>query len=163
MGTIIKYLSAFLLILFVSSQALAQNTDSEDPRNDPRYKDPNTSQLLGVVIIGGGHFYSGEAGTGAILLGSAILAPVIGAAIATNNVDNSLQTGNTSSVTGPVYAGIAVTLGAWIYSIVDSPKAARRTNEENGLTLGNNIELTPSMLTTKTKNTGYGVTMKIDL
>ena len=162
MGTTIKYVLVFLISTFISSAALAQTSNIENPQNDPRYKDPGTSQILGIIIVGGGHFYAGETGTGAILLGSAILGPVIGASVATSNTSNAVQSGNAGSVTGPLYAGLAVSLGAWIYSIVDSRKAARRTNKENNLSVSSNIQLTPGMLTTKSKQYGYGAKLKIN-
>lgn len=156
----IGLVTTFLLTIFLISSATAQSSE-DDPTQDPRYKDPGTAQIVGIVIVGGGHFYAGESGTGALLLGSAILAPTIGTAIGASNTGNAIRSGNTSSVTGPVYVGLAVTLGAWIYSIVDSPKAAKRTNEKNGLTLSKKVQISPTMLTTKENNSGYGFSMKV--
>lgn len=152
---------AFVIIAILFSSASGQLV-SDNPTLDPRYKDENISLILGIIVVGGGHFYSGETGTGALLLGTAIAAPIIGYAVGTDNVDDAFDTGDTSSITGPVYAGIAVSIGVMIYSIIDSPKAARRTNVKNGLAWRDTIQFTPSLLATSSQQTGYGVTMKVN-
>lgn len=149
MKFVVRLLSIIIISIFLTSSVTAQS-GTEDPTQDHRYKDPNTALIVGAVLVGGGHFYAGESGTGAILLGTAVGAPLLGAAATVN----SLQM-------GPFYLGVAASLGAWIYSIVDAPKAARRTNTKNGLV--KKIQISPNLLTTKTTGeTGYGVSMKIN-
>jgi hypothetical protein len=148
------------LTVIMISPVMGQST-SDDPTQDSRYKDETTSLILGIVIPGGGHFYSGETGTGAILLGTAILAPVISSAVAVNEVSDP-SGGSTDKAIGALYVGLAVSVAAWIYSIADSQKAARRTNAKNGLVFMDKIQVSPTMVTTNTNQHGYGMTMRIN-
>jgi hypothetical protein len=93
------------------------------------YKDPTTSLLISVVVPGGGHLYSGETKKGAIILGTAIGGPIIGATIAVGSASN----GSTSGIGAGLLLGYGAALGAWVYGMVDSGNAARRHNSSVGL------------------------------
>jgi len=92
------------------------------------YKDPGTATLIGVLVTGGGQFYSGETGKGAVLLGVGMggLFLAIGSATASCNYQNC------SSGTGTAI-GLLAYLGSWGYGIMDAGNAARRHNAALGL------------------------------
>lgn len=139
-----------------------ETTTYQDITNDPRYKDPDNALLWGILIAGGGHFYAGETGTGLLLLGLQFGAPYLGSTIGTRHLANNINESGAQTYKTYVYAGIAVGVAAWIYSIADAKKAARRTNEENGLILGGKIDVAPTMLTTRNMNSGYGFRLKFN-
>jgi hypothetical protein len=85
---------------------------------DPGYKDSGMAVLFSLLIVGGGHFYSGETTTGvAFLLGTAVLA---GVAIASCNYDTCDEGVATGALVG---AGVLA-----IVSIFDGAAAAGRSN-----------------------------------
>ena len=149
----------FMISALSVNPAFSQS-NSNNPTQDPRYKDQNTSLILGIVIPGGGHFYSGENGTGAILLGTAVLAPVVSSVIAVNEVSD-IDGGSSDKAIGALYIGLVFSAAAWIYSIVDSPKAAVRSNVKNGLAWYDNIRISPGLLTTNSNELGYGLTFSV--
>lgn len=131
-----------LLVLALASTASAQTgptstpepTSSTAPLSPPAvaYKEKGTATLLSVVITGGGHFYTGETGTGLTLLGLGIGAPVAGALISASTCDyisNDVCYGGNPA---PALIGLGVGLGAWIYGIADSGKSVNRANARNG-------------------------------
>src|ERR1041385_3292263 len=87
---------------------------------DPGYKDPGISLLIGFLIVGGGHIYSGETGKGVgLLLGTAAL---LGVAIGSSCDYGSCNQG--------VATGAAMgALGLVVYSLIDAPSAAHRANQ----------------------------------
>ncbi len=94
------------------------------------YKDPGTATLYSIGIPGGGQLWAGETKKGALLLGTAVAAPVVGYVIAASTCSGY---GYDCSLT-PIYLGSAAALGAWIYGIIDAGDAAERHNARNGLT-----------------------------
>lgn len=88
------------------------------------YKDPGSATLYGVLCAGCGHLWAGETKKGAIMLGVAVGAPIVGAAM------TSCDLGGCS--TAPFTLGIVAALTSWGYSIYDAGAAARRTNTMNG-------------------------------
>lgn len=86
-------------------------------------KDPTIGLLLSILVTGGGHFYAGETTKGLILLGIGVGAYVAGAAL--SDSDNLT----------PLYLGAVVSLGAWVYGIIDGMKAVERYNAANGFAL----------------------------
>ena len=104
------------------------------------FKDPSTSRLFSIVFIGGGQFYSGETMKGLVLAGLGYGSWVALPLFAVSQVDNcasNFNSGNYSYSYGDCGAGsigtaaiaaYAVSLGTWIYGIMDADNAARRTN-----------------------------------
>jgi hypothetical protein len=102
------------------------------------YKDPSMSRIFSIFVIGGGHFYSGETGKGITLAALGYGAPILASMFIVSSADdciNDINNGNYyacddygSSASGAVLASYAVTLGSWIYGMVDSDNAAMRTN-----------------------------------
>lgn len=136
----------------VSAQTSPQTTYQPPP---PGYKDPGTATLFGVLITGGGHFYSGETGKGLALLGIGTGAYVVGA-VATASSCNSY--GDSCDNVAPLLLGAGVALGTWIYGIVDADDAARRTNAENGYDVP--MALAPTALRTD-DGTRPGLAMRV--
>lgn len=105
----------------------------------PGFKDPNTSRLFSIVFIGGGQFYSGETKKGLLLAGlgygSWVALPMF-ALSRVNSCTTDFNNGNfadvddcgASSIGAVALASYAVSLGTWIYGIVDADNAALRTN-----------------------------------
>ena len=121
-----------LLAAMTSSVCLAQVQPHPMP-----YKDPGTATLISVLITGGGHIYAGETGKGAALLGIGIGAPIIGLVASSSTVSASCDFYSCSDDTNytPLLIGFAAGLGAWIYGIADSGKAAHRMNAKQGLSM----------------------------
>ena len=87
-------------------------------------KDETYGLLFSILITGGGHFYAGETEKGLLLLGAGLGGIVAGGVL-------SAATGNAA----PILLGYGVLLGAYIYGIVDGPKAVQRYNAANGFAL----------------------------
>jgi len=138
-----------------NNQGRGVNRNTLSPQNFPdnstsrslNYVNPGTSQILGILIAGGGHIYSGETFTGLALLGISVGAPIAGWTL--SEWDNMT----------PYYIGLGVTGVTWLYSIVDSSKAARRANTRQGITFNDNFYLTPNVLATKHNKFGYGLSL----
>lgn len=102
------------------------------------YKDPSMARIFSVVVIGGGQFYSGETGKGLVLAGIGYGAPIVASMFIVSSADDCLNDYNNGNYTAcdDYGAGVgaaaltswAVTLGTWIYGIVDADNAAMRTN-----------------------------------
>ena len=80
-------------------------------------KSPGTATVISVIVPGGGQMYAEELGRGLTILGISTAAPLAGA-----------LTGSS----GAVLAGLAVSVAAWVYGIVDAPRAVRRHNTALG-------------------------------
>lgn len=123
----------FLLALafFVAASAASAQTAPQPTYQPPPagYKDPGTATLFGVLVTGGGHFYSGETGKGLALLGIGAGSYLAGFAATAASCNSS---GTDCTNVAPLLAGAGVALGTWIYGIVDADDAARRTNVERG-------------------------------
>jgi hypothetical protein len=122
--TLVFSLAAALLL--VSQTAQGQQNNSAAMLG---YKDPGTSTLIGVLITGGGQFYSGETTKGATLLGIGLGSLVIGAAAS----GVSCSEYSCSTNTAPLLLGYAGYLGTWLYGLMDAGDAARRHNAALGL------------------------------
>lgn len=119
-------LSLFAIAPLAAAQEAPEPAAYQPP--PPGYKEPGTATLFGVLITGGGHFYSGETGKGLALLGIGTGAYLAGALVTVSSCEND----NNCDNVGPLLAGAGIALGTWIYGIVDADDAARRTNERNG-------------------------------
>jgi hypothetical protein len=118
-------LSAAILLVGQAAQG-QQNSPSGNMLD---YKDPGTSTLIGVLVTGGGQFYSGETTKGAALLGIGLGSLVVG--VAASGVSCSGY--SCSSNTAPLVLGTLAYFGTWIYGIMDAGNAARRHNTSLGL------------------------------
>jgi hypothetical protein len=99
------------------------------PVRPANWKDGGTATLFGLLITGGGHFYAGEGGKGAmlLLLGTAGL----GVAVGSECYD---------SCTAPA-VGLGVYFVTALISIFDAAPAARRHNEREGLVAARPLSL----------------------
>lgn len=130
-----------------SDRSGMQNTQPNNPQRNLGVN-PGTSQVLGILIPGGGHIYSGKTVTGLALLGISAGAPVVGWTL--SEWDNMT----------PYYVGLGVAGAAWLYSIIDSPKAARRANLSRGIAINESIRISPDRIGTNIFNEGYGLSLK---
>ena len=91
-----------------------------------------TAVLFSMMIPGGGQFYNGHNGKGALFLGAWTAG--LGIALA-GAMENSTSTVMSSSVSddgeGKMLAGTIVMLGASIISMIDAGVSAGRINEEH--------------------------------
>lgn len=107
------------------------------PTRSDAFRDPATAQTLSYAIPGGGHLYAGEMATGATLLGGAVAGIGVGYALAerSREVVCSIEDGCITEINRtPLYVGTALAAGAWLYSVLDAKKAARRANARLGVT-----------------------------
>lgn len=118
----------FIVLAPLAAAQEAPPTQTYQPP-PPGYKDPSTATLFGVLITGGGHFYSGETGKGLALIGIGYGSYIAGAVVTAASCNSS---GSDCDNVAPLLVGAGVALGSWIYGIVDADDAARRTNARNG-------------------------------
>ena len=103
-------------------------------------KSPSSARLYSILMPGAGQLYNGETSKGLIQMGAA----VVGVALFVVYLPSSkfvrddyywasygywTDEGNATLS----YGGLAVALGASVWSIIDAPKGARRYNERHGL------------------------------
>lgn len=137
------------LVLAGSGQLSAESTSKD-------YKDPKTAMVWGYFLPGAGHLYAGESGRGLLVMGTSVGALIGGIAMTLGSGDDSAlsaaedsfldqdfgaggttSSGNLVEETDlvPLYVGTGVFALGWIYSLVDAPKAAERTNQKSGLSI----------------------------
>ena len=103
------------------------------------YKDPKAALSWGYLLPGAGHIYAGEAGKGWMLMLGSLGAATAGTIITLNSGDEDAEVGDDYDFSKgetdwtPSYIGWGVFAAGWIYSVVDAPKAAERTNKKRGL------------------------------
>lgn len=147
-------LLAFAVVSSASAQPVASpsapitadaaNTPPLPTPRGPSYKEPGTATLIGVLITGGGHFYTGETGKGLTIMGVGVGAPVAGILISASTCDyvsNDVCYGGNAV---PALIGLGVGVGAWIYGIADAGASADRMNQRNGYTLAVTPTVVPS-------------------
>lgn len=121
------------VVFIVSAAILLSSQTAQGQQNNSAnmlgYKDPGTSTLIGVLITGGGQFYSGETTKGATLLGIGLGSLVVGAAASGVSCNGY----SCSSNTAPLLLGYVTYLGTWVYGLMDAGNAARRHNTSLGL------------------------------
>jgi hypothetical protein len=100
---------------------------SSRPARSFAQKDGAVGVLFGFLLTGGGQFYAGANGKGAVLLGLSVV-EVAGAVSAVNNCSpyctDSDLTGADILLFGAVFN--------WVYGMATAPGDARRWNEEHG-------------------------------
>jgi hypothetical protein len=129
--------------------AFAGRVNGQAPAVPTAQKDAGVATLLGIVLPGGGHFYSEETGRGVLYMLTAAAAVGIGAALSNENeyVSRLETVPKTSSnplglefreylsrreSNTPLLIGAAVASAVWLVSVIDAPRAARRANTKRG-------------------------------
>jgi TM2 domain-containing membrane protein YozV len=105
----------------------------QDPE---RGKDPGTATILSVLIPGAGQMYAGATSRGLLVLGGFIAAPVAGLLLSSNDGtldDLASLFGGPGAINEPLYIGLVVGMGIYIWSIVDAAPTTRRMNRARGL------------------------------
>jgi hypothetical protein len=150
-----KLLAVLTLICAISAPAYAQTLPA------PGYKDPGTSMLLGVVVPGGGHMYSGETGKGLVLLGVGLGGIVLGTAMTTSSIGASCSGYSCQDDTNyvPMAAGYLAFLGSWIYGIVDADDSAHRMNARRGIAWLGSGDLVPVVAASR-EGTHVGLSLR---
>ena len=129
---------AYRLLPFVFAALLALPAEAQ---SDYHYKDTATATLFGVLIPGGGHLYAGDTQTGAVLLGFGAGWPALGTFLTSQTGDylcegvGTDQTCRTEYNELPMLVGGAAGIAAWMYGFLTADDAARRHNEQLGITL----------------------------
>lgn len=124
----------------VPVETVTQTTRTVEMRN-PLRKDPTLAFHLSCYYPGGGQFYSGQSGKGALQLGLVIGGIILAVAEAPQYEDYYdywgyyVGTEKTGGNDGACTAGICLAVGSWIWSVVDAPGCAEKYNREHGLTL----------------------------
>ena len=150
-----------LAVLASSGQVLAQK------QKPAGYKDPKAALSWGYLLPGAGHIYAGEAGKGWMLMLGSVGAATAGTIISLNSGDEDAEVGYDYDFSKgetdwvPSYIGWGVFAVAWIYSVVDAPKAAERTNQKRGL--GQRpVRLEPYVIT-RGVGKGCGLRLRMEL
>ena len=122
------------MLCLLVSQGSAQST-----KHAKGYKDPKTAVAWSYLLPGAGHMYAGEGGKGFMLMAASVGGLTAGTIMTLNSGDEDADVGydydfskGETNMT-PSYIGLAVYAVGWVYSIVDSGKAAERTNRKRGL------------------------------
>jgi hypothetical protein len=92
-----------------------------------QYKTRSTAIALSVLMPGAGQIYAGETRRGLVMGGIGLTGTaVILSSLSTSKA--SCYVHYCSSLIGPLTAGYLLNLGAWVYSVVDAPRAVARHN-----------------------------------
>jgi hypothetical protein len=159
----VKRLAILLGVLLMSwsnfSPAMAQESRDNAKTESTHLKKPLIAFGLGLIVPGGGHFYANEIRTGITLFGIGA-AGAATSAIAWKYAEQ--QGGVDTFVDATLYstAGIIVYFGAYLYSVIDAPKAAHRANKK---LRSSRIRVEPSLITINATQQTYGLTLKIQL
>lgn len=86
-----------------------------------------TAFALSALIAGGGQLYAGEKKKGVALM----LLELGGVALAASA--DALAGDAAYADAAPIFAGVLIAGGSWIYSMADAPRAARRYNYKHAL------------------------------
>ena len=148
------------LLCLLVSQGSAQSA-----KHAKGYKDPKTAVAWSYLLPGTGHMYAGEKGKGFLVLATSVGSLTAGTIMTLNSggeeVGYDYDFASSGESWTPFYIGSAVYAVGWIYSIVDSGKAAERTNRKRGLSrLG--VRVVP-YVAGKADRREYGVRLRFDL
>ena len=97
-------------------------------------KNPLLAGCLSGFFPGLGQFYNGESGKGAIQMGMAgagFLILLIGASMSAVEVWDDWGTDSTEAPENIMVVGVALYLGAWVWSVIDAPSSAMEINDQN--------------------------------
>lgn len=92
-----------------------------------QYKTRSTAIALSVLMPGAGQIYAGETRRGLAMGGIGLTGTAV-ILIALSTSKASCYVHYCSSLIGPLTAGYLLNLGAWMYSVVDAPRAVARHN-----------------------------------
>ncbi|MCU1291633.1 MAG: hypothetical protein JWP08_483 [Bryobacterales bacterium] len=143
---------------FLLGSQVAQSQQSNSSMNMLGYKDPGTSTLIGVLVTGGGQFYSGETTKGATLLGIGLGSLVLGAAASGTSCGTYASYSSCSTNTTPLLIGTLAYIGTWVYGIMDAGNAARRHNTSLGM---KTIGATPMVRVLADGRKGMGISVAL--
>src|SRR4051812_5110845 len=124
----IAYLAA-ALIAFAPAHLGAQQPSAAVKMQPIGYKDPELATILGVVLPGGGQFYAGRTGKGALLLAGSVGS----ALVAVNTSHNTCDFGTSWTACGSAGAeavAMFAAVGFWAYGWLTAGRDARLHNEE---------------------------------
>ncbi|MEW6051132.1 MAG: hypothetical protein AB1644_08755 [Candidatus Zixiibacteriota bacterium] len=136
-------------------------------------KSPGSALLYSILVPGGGQLYNGETGKGLLQMGAAVVGVVLFISYLPSSdfvrddyywASYGYYTDEGSAVLS--YGGLAVALGASVWSIIDAPKGARRYNERHGLVsmaVGGHSLWVDFDHPVKTKSPGVGVRLGLTL
>jgi hypothetical protein len=122
-------------------------------------KDPAVACIFSVLLPGGGQYYNGQYGKGALMTGLS-LASLVGVAVnATNSAYYYDDYGYFRSDSESAFGFFALLyVGTYLWSVIDAPISANKINKQNllSLNLGKNANLTlqPDMQLTNSFPTG---------
>ena len=148
--------------------ALGQGVSlAEEGSHQLGYKDPKTAAEWGYLLPGLGHMYAGVGGKGFLLMGTSAGALAGGWIITLTSGDANAEVGDNYDFSvgeknwTPSYIGSGIYLLGWLYSVVDAPKAAQRTNLKRGFS-GRPVHVAP-YVTARGTQAEYGVRLLMDL
>lgn len=105
------------------------------------YRDPTIALVIGLLVPGGGQFYTGETGRGALYLGISVGAPLLGEMVSASTCNDYV---GTCSLT-PMYLGVAAALASWIYGAVKAQSSAEAMNQRHGYPSREGLRWTPTV------------------
>ena len=157
-----RLFAIIVMLCLLVSQASAQTT-----KHAKGYKDPQIATAWSYVLPGAGHMYAGEGGKGFLVMAASVGGLAAGT-IMTLNSNEDCEVGydydfeSCGESWTPFWIGSAAYAAGWIYSIVDSGKAAQRTNRKRGLSWLGPVQVVP-YVAGKADRREYGVRLAIDL
>lgn len=110
------------IALFFTSTAAAQ--DAPEIRFE---KDPALATVLSVVVTGAGQIYTGKTTKGVTLLAIGAGAPAAGFLLRTRCPENRATCFGGKDYT-PVFAGVLLSVGAWLAGVTTASTDARQYN-----------------------------------
>ena len=161
---------------------LGQGSVFAEEKHPAGYKNPKAALGWGYLLPGAGHIYAGESGKGWLVMATSVGALAAGTIVTLNSGDDSelsaaedsfldqdfgapgagsstVKAEETDMV--PAYVGIGVFAVGWIYSVMDAPKAAQRSNRKKGLAL-RPVLVEPYIVAGKTRRE-YGLKLTVRL
>lgn len=121
-------------------------------------KSGGTAFVLSLLLPGGGQFYNGEAGKGALMLGLSIVGVAL---VASGSETNYYGDGHyeEDGSEGAVAVGAFLWLGSALWSLIDAPISSARINRENGFEsfhhVSDNLYVGLKMSNSKSKTAPY--------
>jgi hypothetical protein len=106
-----------------------------EPAGGAALVDPAEARRRAMFFPGGGHFHAGEPLRGALLLGGAVGAVGLGAALSGGEEYDHVAHEYRSNRL-PLLLGAAAAAGIWAYGVMDAASSAERVNERDGFAVG---------------------------
>lgn len=110
---------------------------------DYKRKEPAVSFLFSLLIPGGGQYYNGQYGKGAVMTGICIgsLAMIIAGAVETEEWYGNGYYHYSNRSDALIGIGAAIYFGNYLWSLIDAPIVSNRINKMTRIQLGNNTTL----------------------